>query len=229
MEPATFQEILHAVERHKIICPNPPFWSSFCTFINDEVPIDFLDLEWGPFILAIWHSTNDFEKNAQFKKQLKYLEAAQKEDLVTIFFGRSTPKFPVELIEEQGGVWYLNERPNDALDEGELSADQESLIEWQQINETVGKAARVLDLIVKELQREGNDYSHDEFSEDLKSLEQEQKALEGIVNSFKEKKLLEIHGIYRNQYFLNRGLDLDEFAYEVYQFWKDPEGYDSFY
>ena len=114
MEPTTYKEILHAVEQQKIICPNPPFWARFCEFINDEVPIDFIDLEWGPFILSIWHSTTDLEKNAQFKKQPKYLEAEQKENLVTIFFGRSTPKFPVEHLKEQDdhpmhGVWYLDE------------------------------------------------------------------------------------------------------------------------
>ena len=116
----SFPDIMDAVENQAVICPDPVFWGSFCSFINEQVPIAFLDSSIGPtaigpFVWSTWSLTNNFEKNERFKQQLNYLAAEEKQDLVTIFFGRSTPKFPLERAKDRE-VWYVNELPYWLLD-----------------------------------------------------------------------------------------------------------------
>ena len=216
----SFPDIVDAVEKQAVICPNPPFWYEFCTFINDQVPIDFCNGEMRPFILDNWHSTNDFEKNHQFKKQLDYLAVEQKEDLVTIFFGRSTPKFPSEPAEARK-VWYVNEHPQKTLDSFQLDSDTERLEAEALTEEKVKKAAKVFDLAIREAKKKDKNYGVFEFQTDLEGVAENQTINETALKTFKEKKLLEIFSLFNEQYIFpcDFGLDLSDFSHRVYETW----------
>ena len=241
MKLTSYQEIMDAVEKQAVICPNPPFWYEFCTFINDQVPIDFCNGEMRPFILVNWHSTNDFQKNQQFKKQLDYLAMEKKEDLVTIFFGRSITKLPTETAEPRE-VWYENDSTNWPLDPNELDCYTEMSVEYPQLEQSINEAAKLFELITKKGCKKGHDYGYFELKEDLERLEENQidekklqnniqiyrKIMRWILGTlfrqktvYKEMKLIEIYGLYLEQYGLNTGKDLRDFSDSVYETWAE--------
>lgn len=216
----SFPDIVDAVEKQAVICPNPIYWAGFCTFVNDQVPISFCSGEMQPFILDIWHSTNDLEKNQQFKKQLDYLASEQRKDLVKIFFGRSTPTFPSASTEDHE-VWYLNESPHEPLDPNGLDTFTEMAVEGPQIERSVDEAAKIFDLFIKEAKKKDENYGVFEFTKDLDCVAENLKANEKTSKTFEEKKLLKIYGLYLKQCHLNRGLDLSDFSEEVYYTWME--------
>ena len=223
----SFQDIMDAVKNQAVICPDPVFWGSFCSFINEQVPIAFLDstigpTAIGPFVWSTWSLTNDFEKNERFKKQLNYLAAEEKQDLVTIFFGRSTPKFPLERAKDRE-IWYVNEHPHKDLDPFELDPDTEMLEAETLTEEKVKKAAKVFDLVIREARKKDENYGVFEFQKDLESVAENEKIKEKTLKTFEEKKLLEIYGLFNEQYIFPRGLDLFDFSDSVYETWLEDD------